>query len=79
MILRFIRSCIRIPGFLLMSWFYVLALLLIRLLKGHDLKQLHGVLLHYIRNVYRLMGIRVELQGKLPDEPSIYMLSLIHI
>ena len=73
MILRFIRSCIRIPGFLLMSWFYVLALMLLRLMRGKDLIRMHGVLLHYIRSVYRLMGIRVEVQGELPDEPSIYM------
>ncbi len=73
MILRFIRSCIRIPGFLLMSWFYVLALILLRLMRGKDLIRMHGVLLHYIRSVYWLMGIRVEVQGELPDEPSIYM------
>ena len=73
MILRFLRSCIRIPGFLLMSWFYVLALLFLRLVWGKDLNRLHGVLLHYIRNVHRLMGIRVEVKGELPSEPSIYM------
>lgn len=73
MLFRFIRSLIRIPGFLLMSLVYVLILIILRLIWGKDLNRMHGVLLHYIRNVYRLMGIRVEVQGELPDEPSIYM------
>ena len=73
MLFRFIRSCIRIPGFLLMSLLYVIALILLRAVWGKDLNKMHGVLLHFIRNVYRLMGIRVEVQGELPDQPSIYM------
>ena len=56
-----------------MSLLYVIALILLRAVWGEDLNKMHGVLLHFIRNVYRLMGIRVEVQGELPDQPSIYM------
>jgi 1-acyl-sn-glycerol-3-phosphate acyltransferase len=56
-----------------MSFCYVIALMGLHLVWGNDLNRLHGVLLHYIRNVYRLMGIRVEVQGELPEKPSIYM------
>ena len=73
MIARFIRSSIRIPGFLMMSLVYVLLLIGIRILFGINRNRNHRLLLHYIRNVYRLMGIRVFTKGELPDEPSILM------
>jgi 1-acyl-sn-glycerol-3-phosphate acyltransferase len=73
MIARFLRSSYRIPGFLLMSLGYVAVLALVHIRYGNDRNRLHRLLLHYIRNVYRLMGIRVFVEGELPDEPSILM------
>jgi lyso-ornithine lipid O-acyltransferase len=73
MIARFIRSSIRIPGYLLMSLVYVMVLFIIRLIFGADRAKNHRLLLHYIRSVHRLMGIRVSIKGELPDEPSILM------
>lgn len=56
-----------------MSALYVTALALVRILAGNDRQRNHRILLHYIGNVHRLMGIRVEVRGTLPDEPSILM------
>lgn len=73
MIARFLRSSYRIPGFLLLSLVYTLVLGCVHLIFGKDRNRLHHLLLHFIRNVYRLMGIRVFVEGELPNEPSILM------
>ena len=56
-----------------MSLAYVVSLFIIRLIARADRHKKHRLLLHYIRNVHRLMGIRVSVKGELPDEPSILM------
>lgn len=73
MILRFIRSSIRIPSFLIMTMIYVLGLFFLRIFAGADRMKSHKLLLHYIQNVYRLMGIRVFVEGELPNEPTLLM------
>ena len=73
MIARFLRSSYRIPGFLFLSLGYTLALGISQVLFGKDRNRIHRIMLRFFRDVYRLMGIRVFVEGELPEEPSILM------
>lgn len=70
---RFARSCFRIPGFLLYSFYMTLLLMWINKRHRGDSMAAHRHLLRFIRGVYRLMGIKVTFKGKLPDTPSVFM------
>jgi 1-acyl-sn-glycerol-3-phosphate acyltransferase len=73
MIARFLRSSYRIPGFLFLSLGYTLALGISQVLFGKDRNRIHRIMLRFFRDVHRLMGIRVFVEGELPEEPSILM------
>lgn len=73
MIARFLRSSYRIPGFLFLSLAYTAALGVAQLVFGKDRDRIHRIMLQFFRDVYRLMGIRVSIEGELPEEPSILM------
>ena len=63
----------RIPGFLFLSLAYTLKLGIVHIIHGADRHRIHRILIEFIHRVYALMGIRVFVQGELPEEPSILM------
>ena len=73
MIARFLRSSYRIPGFLLLSLVYTFKLGVVRIIHGADRHRIHRILIEFIHRVYAIMGIRVFVEGELPEKPSILM------
>ena len=73
MIARFLRSSYRIPGFLLLSLAYTFKLGVVRIIHGADRHRIHRILIEFIHRVYAIMGIRVFVEGELPENPSILM------
>lgn len=73
MIARFLRSCYRIPGFILMSGIECCRLFYTRWRTDGDREALHAFYLRYIHKVQRLMGIEIITEGDFPDGPSLLM------
>ena len=73
MIVRFLRSSYRIPGFLVLCSYYGLAMARLKRKTGKEPRAMHNLFLRFIASVHKLMGIRVFLEGELPEEASILM------
>jgi 1-acyl-sn-glycerol-3-phosphate acyltransferase len=68
-----LRSCYRIPGFLVWTALAGGTLALVRLFTRGNPHAMHRMYLIYIAGVQRLMGIRVRWEGAPPEGPSLLM------